>query len=77
MWHPNLHVNTPLYWQLHIVLCNLQFKHHANVTTVNILVIGAPTVLPNTAAHNSVCYMKSSGSEFPLAEKVNSLNRTK
>lgn len=58
IWFPNLHMNIPLYLLLHVVLCNLQFKHHANVTIVNILVLGVPMVLPNTAAHNSV-WMKN------------------
>lgn len=64
-------MNTPLYLQFHAALCNLLFKHHINITTVNIFVVGVPTVLPNTVAHNGDCYMKSSSSEFALVEKIN------
>lgn len=70
-------MNTPLYLQVDAVLCNLLLNHHINITTVNILVVGVSTVLPNTAAHNGVCYMKSSSSEFALVEKINSFNRRK
>lgn len=40
----------------------MQFKHRANVFTVNTPVVGVPMVLLNTAL--SVYYMKSSSSEF-------------
>lgn len=72
IWHPNLHMNTPLYLKFHAVLCNLLLNHHINITTVNILVVGVSTVLPNRLAHNGECYMKSSSSEFALVEKINS-----
>lgn len=68
-------MNTPLYLQLHVVLCNAQLNHHANVTVLNILGVGVPTVLPNTAAPNRVCYRKSSSSKFALVEEVNSFSR--
>lgn len=70
IWHPNLHMNTPLYLQFHVVLCNLLLNHHVNITTMNILVVEVPTALPKRAAHNGECYMKSSSSTFALVEKI-------
>lgn len=60
IWRPNLHMNTPQYLQFHAVLCNLLLNHHVNIITVNIFVVGVSTVLPNRAAHNGECCMKSS-----------------